>query len=120
MLADVAFLAMDLERLGAGDLARSFLRWYGEFSAEHHPESLADYYIAYRALIRAKVACVRYRQGDRGAAGEARDLLDLAVHHLRRGRVTLVLVGGSPGTGKSTLAWGVGEELGLERSSDPT
>ena len=63
---------------------RSFLRWYDEFSDEHHPESLADYYVAFRALIRSKVACVRYRQGDRAAADEARQLLELAARHLRQ------------------------------------
>jgi uncharacterized protein len=112
VLADVAFLAMDLEHLGASDLARSFLRWYGEFSDEHHPESLADWYVAFRALIRAKVACVRYRQGDTAAADRARELLTLAGTRLRHGRVTLVVVGGAPGTGKSTLAAGVARARG--------
>src|SRR5690606_1293305 len=39
-------------------------------------------------------------------------LLDLAHAHLERGRVRLVLVGGLPGTGKSTLAAGLGRGLG--------
>ena len=112
VLADVAFLAMDLERLGAADLGASFLRWYGEFSDEHHPVSLAHYYVAFRALIRAKVACVRADQGDPQATTEARELLDLAARHLRDGRVRLVLVGGAPGTGKTTVARGLGDALG--------
>ena len=37
VLLDVGFLAMDLERLGRPDLARMFLDWYREFSAETHP-----------------------------------------------------------------------------------
>jgi aminoglycoside phosphotransferase family enzyme/predicted kinase len=104
VLADVTFLAMDLERLGAPDLARRFLEWYREFSSENHPDSLAEHYVAYRAHVRSKVACLRQQQGDETAAAEARDLLRLALTHLRRGRVRLVLVGGAPGTGKSTLA----------------
>ncbi|HZP27575.1 MAG TPA: AAA family ATPase [Acidimicrobiia bacterium] len=112
VLADVAFLAMDLERLGAPELGARFLGWYGEFSGEHHPATLADYYVAFRALIRSKVACVRAAQGDAPATGEARRLLDLAVGHLRRGRVRVVLVGGSPGTGKTTLARGIAEAQG--------
>ena len=37
---------------------------YQEFSDEHHPASLAEHYIAYRAQVRAKVACLRAGQGD--------------------------------------------------------
>jgi predicted kinase len=111
VLSDVAFLAMDLTRLGAGELADQFLRSYAEFSGEHHPASLVDYYIAFRALIRAKVACVRADQGDGGAADDARALLELACDRLCRARVALVLIGGPPGTGKSTLAGAIGDEL---------
>jgi aminoglycoside phosphotransferase family enzyme/predicted kinase len=112
VLADVAFLAMDLERLGAAGLAASFLHWYGEFSGEHHPTTLAHYYVAFRALIRAKVAYVRVGQGDDGAATDARRLLELAGRHLQDGRVRLVLVGGAPGTGKTTVAGSVADALG--------
>ncbi len=104
VLGDVAFLAMDLERLGAPELATAFLASYREFSAETHPASLADLYIAYRAFVRCKVACLRYTQSDREAANEARALAHLTREHLRRGRVRLVLVGGLPASGKSTLA----------------
>ncbi|MGZ6839798.1 MAG: bifunctional aminoglycoside phosphotransferase/ATP-binding protein [Frankiaceae bacterium] len=104
VLADVAFLAMDLERLGRPDLARRFLDWYQEFSGVSWPQSLEHYYIAYRAFVRCKVACLRWQQGDEGAAVEARELCALAGRHLRRASVRLVLIGGLPGSGKSTLA----------------
>ncbi len=104
VLGDVAFLAMDLERLDVPEAAEKFLSWYGEFSAETHPPSLQHLYIAYRALVRAKVSCIRARQGAPDAARQARKLAAIALGHLRRGRVRLVLVGGLPGTGKSTLA----------------
>jgi aminoglycoside phosphotransferase family enzyme/predicted kinase len=113
VLADVAFLAMDLERLGAPGLARLLLAEYQELSDERHPATLADYYVAARAIIRSKVACVRAGQGDGASVLEARALLDLAVHHLRRAQVHLVLVGGAPGTGKSTLASGLADRLGF-------
>jgi len=41
VLADVAFLAMDLERLGAGEQAAAFLDDYRMASGEDHPASLA-------------------------------------------------------------------------------
>ena len=62
------FLAMDLERLGACDLARRFICWYAEYSGDPAPASLCHHYVAYRAFVRAKVACLRARQGDRQAA----------------------------------------------------
>ena len=120
VLADVAFLAMDLQRLGAPDAARRFLSWYREFAGETWPASLAHHYIAYRAHVRAKVACLRHGQGDPDAADQAAGLLNLARRHLERGQVTLVLVGGLPGSGKSTLAEGLVDRTGwsLLRSDD--
>ena len=109
VVADIAFLAMDLERVGAGALAARFVAAYRELSGETHPSSLEHHYIAFRAHIRAKVACLR---GDPYSGREARDLLDIALGHLRRGRVTLTLVGGDPGSGKSTLATGIADHFG--------
>nr|WP_225311401.1 bifunctional aminoglycoside phosphotransferase/ATP-binding protein [Microbispora cellulosiformans] len=111
-LDDAAFLAMDLERLGAPRLAESFLCWYAEFSGDPSPPSLWHHYVAYRAFVRAKVACLRHGQGDDAAAWEARRLAELTLGHLQAGVVTLVLVGGLPGTGKSTLAAAVADRLG--------
>jgi aminoglycoside phosphotransferase family enzyme/predicted kinase len=110
---DAAFLAMDLEHLGARGMALRFLEWYAEFSGDHAPSSLVEHYLAYRAFVRAKVACVRHAQGLGGAAPEARRLLASALAHLQRGAVTLVVVGGPPGTGKSTVAAGLADRLGL-------
>ena len=39
-LDDAAFLAMDLERLGAAELARQFIDWYAEYSGDLAPASL--------------------------------------------------------------------------------
>ncbi|MFN0030210.1 MAG: AAA family ATPase [Acidimicrobiales bacterium] len=112
VLLDAAFLAMDIERLGGVSLADEFLRWYGEFSGEAHPASLAHHYVAYRAQVRCKVACLRWSQGDPTAAAEAVDHLRRCQRHLDQGRVRLVLVGGAPGTGKTTVANGLGDRLG--------
>jgi predicted kinase len=109
VLYDIGFLAMDLERLGRPDLARSLLGWYREFSAEAHPESLEHHYIAYRALVRAKISCLRGTSTDHD---EARAYLTRCLQHLHAGQVRLVLVGGLPATGKSTLAMALGDQLG--------
>jgi aminoglycoside phosphotransferase family enzyme/predicted kinase len=111
-LADVAFLAMDLERLGRPDLAARFLAAYRELADDAWPESLAHHHVAYRAQVRAKVTAIRATQGVDGAGHEAAALLDMARRHLAVGTVRLVLVGGAPGTGKTTLADGLGGALG--------
>jgi uncharacterized protein len=111
-LADVAFLAMDLERLGRPDLAERFLAAYREHAGDAWPSSLAHHHIAYRAQVRAKVGAIRVTQGDDDAVAEARRLLALARRHLETGAVRLVLVGGLPGTGKSTLAAGLAGKFG--------
>ncbi len=46
------------------------------------------------------------------AGGEARQLAALSLRHLHAGAVTLVLVGGLPGTGKSALSAAVADRLG--------
>jgi aminoglycoside phosphotransferase family enzyme/predicted kinase len=112
VLADTAFLAMDLERIGARASAKEFMELYAEFSSESHPDSLVHHYIAYRAHVRAKVACIRHEQGLRAAAADAGQLLAISLDHLERARVRMVLVGGLPGSGKSTVATGLADTLG--------
>jgi aminoglycoside phosphotransferase family enzyme/predicted kinase len=104
VLDDIAFLAMDLERLGAPDAAAQLLNDYVAASHQTQPHSLAHHYVAYRAGVRAKVACLRVRQGDSASVALARQFLDIAHRHLERARVRLVMVGGLPGSGKSTIA----------------
>ena len=110
--ADVAFLAMDLERLGRADAAEQFLDHYQDLADDPFPISLVHFYIASRAYVRAKVACLRVEQGDEGSRTEARQLHSLAAAHLRQAQVKLVLVGGLPGSGKSTVAAGVSRTVG--------
>lgn len=109
---DAAFLAMDLEFLGHPELGAHFMRAYLRAADEDAPASLRDFYIAYRAVVRAKVDCVRHGQGVDGAAADARRHLEIARDHLRAGAVRLILVGGGPGTGKTTVARSLGESLG--------
>ncbi len=109
VLADIAFLVMDIERLSGPRPAQRLLRWYQEFTNEHHPASLAHFYVAYRALVRAKVTLLRVRQDlpadeEQQAQAEANAFLAQCIDHLRRARPRVVLVGGGPGTGKSTVA----------------
>ena len=119
VLADVAFLAMDLERLGAPELAAQFVSiWAASLNAPHAlHNALLHHYVAQRALVRCKVNCLRISTtnggvGFPGAAQQAVGLLDLALAHLRAGAVRLVLVGGTPGVGKTTVAQALARATG--------
>ena len=124
VLGDMATLVMDLEHLGAPEAGEQLLHEYSEFSGEHHPSTLAHLYVAYRAQVRAKVALVRAGQVTDPASHahevqQARQLTRLMIEHLRLTRVVLVLVGGLPGSGKSTVADGLAAATGaLVLSSD--
>ncbi len=109
---DAAFLAMDLEFLGRKDLGEFFLAHYTRLTSDSAPPSLLDFYIAYRAVVRAKVDGLRYGQGLTDAAADATRHLNIALAHLHAGRVRLTIIGGGPGTGKSTLANALADRVG--------
>jgi len=111
VLGDVSSLAMDLERLGRSDLARTFISHYRASSGDDWPSSLGHHYIAYRAQVRALVMGLRFDQGNARSKAAAGQHLALSLEHLEAGRVRLVLVGGLPGTGKSTWAAEAGVAL---------
>jgi aminoglycoside phosphotransferase family enzyme/predicted kinase len=112
--SDVAFLAMDLERLGAPALARAWVSAYEHAAGRTIPPSLLELSVAYRAQVRAKVAALRARQqhGPSAVDPEPARLLALCDRHLRRATARLVVVGGPPGTGKTTVADAVGRRPG--------
>ncbi|KQV69587.1 hypothetical protein ASC64_07000 [Nocardioides sp. Root122] len=112
-LDDVAFLAMGLEALGAPELGQVLLDDWAELVGDPAPPALVHHFVAYRAFVRAKVACFTGAQLDRPASDQVTTYATMARDHLRSGAVTLVLVGGPPGVGKTTLAVHVAERLGM-------
>ncbi len=79
---DAAFLAMDLEFLGRKDLGDYFLDEYCRRADDAAPHALRDFYIAYRAVVRAKVDCIRVTQGHRDGVTDACRHIDIALDHL--------------------------------------
>ncbi|MFC8245894.1 bifunctional aminoglycoside phosphotransferase/ATP-binding protein [Streptomyces chartreusis] len=112
-LDDAGFLAMDLEQLGAPQAAAYFLAQYSEFSGDPAPPSLWHHYVAYRAFVRAKVSLIQVHQGALDAEAASRRLVSTALRHLRTSAVSLTLVGGLPGSGKSTLSGALADRLGV-------
>ena len=111
-LDDIAFLAMDLEHLGAHELAGLLVDSYAEYAGDPVPPALLQHYLAYRAFVRAKINCLNFAQGDGTARDAARSYAALALRHLRAGQVRLILIGGLPAAGKSTVAGLLADRLG--------
>ena len=64
--------------------------------------------------MRAKVAAIRAAERDHPGGTDAEEaalLCGIGLRHLEQGRVRLVLVGGAPGSGKTTLATALGDTL---------
>ena len=109
---DVAFLSMDLRRLGRPELAEWFAARFAYESDDYEAYALLDGYVSYRAFVRAKVACLVADDESTSATvrerkrAEAVWLFALARRALEVPRPTpLVLgVGGMIGAGKSTVA----------------
>jgi aminoglycoside phosphotransferase family enzyme/predicted kinase len=119
-VADVAFLVMDMKSHGRPDLAAALAEEY--FAAENDGgRELLPFYTAYRAAVRGKVGGMKATEpevpdDEKAAAADrakAHWLLALAELEEPAGRPALVLVGGLPGTGKSTLARGVADAAGF-------
>ena len=110
--AEIAFLAMDLERLGAPALAMEFLNAYLEETGDYGTVALLDFYRAYRAFVSAKVLAFQVSERPEQAP-PARALFDLATRFARRrepGRI--LLMSGVMGSGKSTVGRHIAACLG--------
>lgn len=111
---DLAFLIMDLDRLGHGEAGRRLLRVYAAASRDPEVYALMDFYAAYRAFVRLKVACLSLDHAKDPAAAmeEIRVCLDLAGRYaVSLGRPVLWVFCGLPASGKSTLAQRVARAL---------
>ena len=116
--SEVAFTAMDLRYRGAWQLAERYLRVYARERDDFDLYTVVDYFLSYRAAVRAKVAALAASDSamDPERRERARDSterhLALAARSLEaRAPGDLILVGGAVGTGKSTVAEAVSDAL---------
>jgi aminoglycoside phosphotransferase family enzyme/predicted kinase len=117
--AEVAFTAMDLRYRDQPILADRFLRSYACERDDFGLYGVVEFFIAYRALVRAKVAAIASLdetidsgQRARAAASASRHLVLANDALVKRSPGALVWVGGVVGTGKSTVADALAELLG--------
>jgi aminoglycoside phosphotransferase family enzyme/predicted kinase len=104
-ISDVAFLFMDCHERDRHDLAYAFLNGYLDASGDYQGAELLGYFAAYRSMVRAKVAALRWEQ-DHQEDAETRFVTHLqwAKAQLERPTGTLILMCGLSGAGKSYLA----------------
>jgi aminoglycoside phosphotransferase family enzyme len=60
VVADIAFLAMDLDHYGRQDLSRHFIDEYVKKSGDKELLKLLNFYKCYRAYVRGKIGCFQY------------------------------------------------------------
>jgi aminoglycoside phosphotransferase family enzyme/predicted kinase len=120
VVSDLAFLAMDLDFKGYHQASRSLLKTYVDCSKDLSVFRLLDFYKCYRALVRVKVDCFRFQQGDLSQRQQAK-LLNETEHYLELAyqyavqftRPTLWVVCGMIAAGKSTVARSLAGALGI-------
>jgi aminoglycoside phosphotransferase family enzyme/predicted kinase len=118
--SEVAFTAMDLEDRGRADLAHRYVDRYLSHTGDYAGLAVFRFYLVYRALVRAKIACLRLEQvpdaGERALlAGEFRGYLALARHLAAPPRPAIVITHGLSGSGKTAVTQSLLERVGAIR-----
>lgn len=113
VINDIAFLVMDLDDRGQKRLGWSFLNDYLQESGDYQSLPLLRFYEVYRAIIRAKVTCMRLAQPGLSAAEVKQDrklyqsYLTLANSYTKNPPRGLIITHGLSGSGKSTFVRGL-------------
>lgn len=120
VMSEVAFLCMDLEYHTKRNFACRFLNGYLERTGDYLGLRVFRYYLAYRAMVRAKVACIRLSQQtgrdlQSPDAQEFERYLRLALSYTQPQRSVLFITHGLSGSGKSTLSGPLVEPLATIR-----
>jgi len=118
--SEVAFLSMDLHARGRPDLGYYFSGRYQAHTADSQLFILLPFYKCYRAYVRGKVLSFRLdelefsKEERQVAASRARNYFDLARRYAAAlTKPSIIAVAGLSGTGKTSVARAIAEELGL-------
>ena len=121
VMNEIAFLVMDLLDHGLPRLAFRFLNAYLEFTGDYAGLRVLRFYLVYRALVRAKVSCLRAHQAGIVAheksevEREYRRHLHLAERLAAPAHAAMLIMHGLSGSGKTTIAQNLLEALGAVR-----
>jgi len=119
VIADVAFLVMDLQARGEAALGWRFLNAWLERTGDYAGLRVLPYYLSYRAMVRAKIAAIRATQVE----GEARAqslaecgrYLALAAAQTHAPAPALLIASGLSGAGKTSQSQPLLESHGVIR-----
>jgi aminoglycoside phosphotransferase family enzyme/gluconate kinase len=121
VMNEVAFFVMDLQEKRRPDLAQRFLNGYLEITGDYPGLRLLPFYAVYRAMVRAKVDCMRAHQAglraEQGAvlAAEYGKYVALAKAQTTDSRPAVLITHGLSGSGKTTLTRSLLEQIGAIR-----
>jgi hypothetical protein len=110
VINDIAFLVMDLDDREQAKLGWSFLNRYLQETGDYQGLTLLNFYKVYRAMVRAKVTCLRLAQGHLKETQRSRaeklfqSYLDLAEHYTLSQATPLIITHGFSGSGKTTFS----------------
>jgi aminoglycoside phosphotransferase family enzyme/predicted kinase len=119
--AEVAFVVMDLIDHRLAGHAWRFLDAYLAATGDYGGLAVLRFYLVYRAMVRAKIACMRAQQLPEGAAqrtqaaGECREYLRLAGAFAALDRRAFIITRGLSGSGKTVFSGLLTEEIGAIR-----
>jgi uncharacterized protein len=125
VIADLAFLAMDLAGKKQPQLANQLINTYLQFTGDYEGLNLLAYYLSYRAVVRAKIALFRLNQkglNDKeklDICNDFHNFINLAEFYTLPKSPCLIIMHGLTGSGKSTIAKNIAVECGIiQISSD--
>ncbi len=121
VMSEIAFLCMDLDDHHCPSLAWRFLNNYLSLTGDYAGLQVFNYYLAYRAMVRAKVSCLQLTQTDlsdteiKQTQKKFQGYILLAKQYTVPRDTPLIITHGLSGSGKSTLTQILLEKLGAIR-----
>jgi aminoglycoside phosphotransferase family enzyme/predicted kinase len=119
--SECAFTVMDFAARGHAGLGWRFLNRYLEATGDYAGLAVLPWYLVYRAMVRAKVDCIRASDpglAPEGATAQWQDFLAriaLAERYTKAGRPLLAITCGPSGSGKTYATQFLLEHLGAIR-----
>lgn len=117
VMSEIAFTMMDLEDRRRRDFAWAFLNHYLELTGDYAGLALLRYFLVYRAMVRAKVDCIRASQQGLGDhekqdnLAEYRSYITLAEAYTHERQPVLFINHGLSGSGKTYFSQAILEHL---------
>lgn len=121
VMNEVAFVVMDLEARGSRELAWRFLNAYLERGGDYGGVAVLRFYLAYRALVRAKISSIRLQEPALAPTARAAETaswqahLRLADSYAVRQTPALIITHGLSGSGKTRVTQELLQILGAVR-----